>query len=150
MSALRAAREALTDEVRIFQIAMGVIAIAVADDAFVHPEPGTSAGDHLVGRLVPIAVALAAGLVFRRLRAGMRACVAIGFGALALGAGIADGVRHIVVATRSPATTSQPASRPSPELCLSSAADPVADTPDGTRRASAATPAARSSSFSPQ
>ena len=99
MSALRAAREALTDEVRIFQIAMAVIAVAVADDAFVHPEPGTSAGDHLVSGVIPIAVALAAGLVFPRLRAGMRACVAIGFGALALGAGIADGVRHIVVST---------------------------------------------------
>jgi uncharacterized protein len=94
---LRAARAAVTDEVRIFQIAMGVIAVAVADDAFVHPEPGTTAGDHLASGLIPIAVALGAALLYPRLRAGARACIAIGFGALGLDAGIVDGVRHIVL-----------------------------------------------------
>ena len=83
----------------MFQLAVGVIVIAVADDAFVHPEPGTSAGDHLASGLIPIAVALTAAVVFPRLRAGARACVALTFGALALAAGIVDGVRHVVINT---------------------------------------------------
>jgi uncharacterized protein len=87
----------MTTEVRIFRIAMGVIAVAVADDAFVHPEPGTSAGDHLASGLVPIAAALCAASVFPRLRAGARACVALAFGALALDAGVVDGIRHIAI-----------------------------------------------------
>jgi uncharacterized protein len=98
---LRAARRALTDPVRVFQISMGVIAVAVADDAFVHPEPGTSAGDHLASGLVPIAITLLAAAAYPRLRAGARACIALVFGALALEAGIVDGVRHIVVNTMS-------------------------------------------------
>ena len=76
-----------------------MIAIAVADDAFVHPEPGTSAGDHLASGLIPIAIALAAALAYPRLRAGVRACVALIFGALALEAGIVDGIRHVAINT---------------------------------------------------
>jgi uncharacterized protein len=99
--ALRAVRQALTDPVRVFQIAMGVIAVAVADDAFVHPEPGTTAGDHLASGLIPIAIALSAAVAYPRLRAGARACIALVFGALALVPGIADGVRHIAINTMS-------------------------------------------------
>ena len=99
--ALRAVRQALTDQVRVFQIAMAVIAVAVADDAFVHPEPGTTAGDHLASGLIPIAIALSAAVAYPRLRAGARACIAAVFGALALVAGIADGVRHIAINTMS-------------------------------------------------
>ena len=132
MSALRAAREALTDEVRIFQIAMAVIAVAVADDAFVHPEPGTSAGDHLASGLIPIAVALAAALVFPRLRAGVRACIALAFGALALDAGIVDGVRHIVINTISgDDVTACLSARRRSRPCRARRADPVAHTPTG-------------------
>ena len=40
-----------------FRAALAVIVVAVVDDAFVHPEPGTSAGDHLAGWLVPAAIA---------------------------------------------------------------------------------------------
>ena len=48
------------------------IVIAVADDAFVHPEPGTTAGDHLAGGLIPIAIALSATWAYPHLRSGTR------------------------------------------------------------------------------
>src|SRR5690349_18120071 len=66
-------------------------------DAFVHPEAGTSASDHLASGLIPIAIALLAMLAYPRLRAGVRGCIALVFGALALEAGIVDAVRHIMV-----------------------------------------------------
>ena len=90
-------REFVRDDVRLFQVAAAVIAIAVADDAFIHPEPGTSARDHLASGLIPIAIAVAGALAYPRLRAGLRACIALVFGALALEAGIVDGVRHAVL-----------------------------------------------------
>ena len=95
------AQELIRDRVRLFQVGAAVIAIAVADDAFVHPEPGTSAGDHLASGLIPIAIAVLAALVYPRLCAGVRACLALVFGALALDAGIVDGIRHIVINTMS-------------------------------------------------
>ena len=81
----------------IFRSAMAVVALAVADDAFVHPEPGVGAADHLASGLVPILIA--GGLAWRYpfLRAGARGAVAIVAGVLALTAGIADGVRHVLV-----------------------------------------------------
>jgi hypothetical protein len=69
----------------------GAAAPAAPHDAFVHPEPGTSAVDHLASGLIPIASALAAGVAYPRLRAGLRACIALMLGALALDAGIVDG-----------------------------------------------------------
>lgn len=93
------ARALLAYEVRFFELATAMFVIAVADDAFVHPEPGTSAGDHLASGVVPIAIALAAAVAYPHLRAGVRAGIAVIFGALALQAGIVDGVRHIVINT---------------------------------------------------
>ena len=61
----------LRDDVRLFQIGAAVIAIAVLDHAFVHPEPGTSAGDHLASGLIPTAITVLAALSYPRLR---RAC----------------------------------------------------------------------------
>jgi hypothetical protein len=84
-------------EIRLFRIAMAVVAIAVVDDAFVHREPGTSAGDHLLGAAVPVAVALGLVLAYPHLRAGLRGFAALTSGALAVTAGVADGVAHVVV-----------------------------------------------------
>ena len=91
----------MRDRVRLFQVGAAVIAIAVADDAFVHPEPGTSASDHLASGLIPIAIAVLAALAYPRLRVGLRACLALVFGALALDAGIVDGIRHVLINTAS-------------------------------------------------
>ena len=45
------------DGVTVFRAALAVVALAVADDAFIHPEPGVAAGDHLASGLVPLALA---------------------------------------------------------------------------------------------
>ena len=74
-----------------------MILLAVADDAFGHPEPGTGAADHLAGGLVPLAIGLGLVLAYPRLRAGLRAVAALVCGTLAVVAGVVDGYRHIAV-----------------------------------------------------
>jgi len=81
----------------VFRVALAFVALAVADDAFVHPEPGMAARDHLVSGLVPLTVAALLALAYPRLRAGARGATAIVAGVLALTAGVADGVRHVAV-----------------------------------------------------
>ena len=66
---------------RLFLLGTGVLALHIADDSFLQPQPGTSAGDHLAGGLVPIAALAAVVWAYPRLRAGAR-------GALALCAGL--------------------------------------------------------------
>ena len=43
-------------EYGLFLAGIGVIGIHVLDDNLLQPQPGTSAGDHLVSGLVPLAV----------------------------------------------------------------------------------------------
>ena len=50
-------------DVRVARLAIGVVALHVVDDNFLQPNPGTSAADHLVGGLVPLALLVAAGVV---------------------------------------------------------------------------------------
>jgi uncharacterized protein len=68
---------------------LAVIAAHVLDDNFLQPQPGTSAGDHLVSGLVPTAVLLGAAAAYPHLRAGLRAVLALTLGVLgiAIGAG---------------------------------------------------------------
>jgi hypothetical protein len=75
-------------EHRIFLAAVGVIALHVVDDSFLQPQPGTSAGDHLVSGLVPLAVLGPAALVYARLRGGARAATALILGVFGIVAGI--------------------------------------------------------------
>jgi uncharacterized protein len=72
----------------LFLIGVGVIAVHVIDDSFVQPQPGTSAGDHLVSGLVPLAVLGLAAAVYARLRGGARAAVALLCGVFGIVAGI--------------------------------------------------------------
>ena len=67
----------MRSEVALARIAIGVVALHVVDDNFLQPNPGTSAGDHLVGGLVPLALLVPAGAVYPRLRAGARATIAL-------------------------------------------------------------------------
>ena len=60
-------------EVLTVRGALAVILLAVADDAFVHPEAGTGPADHLASGLVPLAIGLGLVLAYPRLRAGIRA-----------------------------------------------------------------------------
>ena len=63
---------------------MGVLALHVADDNFLQPEPGVSAADHLVGGSVQFALLGLAAAAYHRGRAGVRATVALVVGVLAL------------------------------------------------------------------
>ena len=71
--------------------------VAVADDAFIHPEPGVAAADHLASGLVPLACAALLIALAPRLPDLLRGWLAIFAGALSIVGGVTDGVRHIVV-----------------------------------------------------
>ena len=69
----------------VFLVAVATIAGHVVDDSFVNPEPGMSAGDHLVSGLVPLALlGLAAWGFLRARRGGSRALVALVLGLFGL------------------------------------------------------------------
>jgi uncharacterized protein len=68
---------AVRSEVGLARIAMGVVALHVVDDSFLQPNPGTSAGDHLFGGLVPTALLVTAAALYGRIRAGSRATIAL-------------------------------------------------------------------------
>ena len=65
---------------RVFYAASAVVALHVADDNFLQPNPGVSARDHLVSGLVPILALLAAAAAYPRVRAGSRALIALSVG----------------------------------------------------------------------
>jgi len=71
-------------------LGIGVLALHVIDDSFLQPQPGTSAGDHLAGGLMPLALIAAAVVLYPRIRAGARATLALFFGVLALIMGTAE------------------------------------------------------------
>ena len=78
-SAARAATalRALCGESAVVRVANSRSALHVADDNFLQPEPGMSAGDHLVSGLVPLVLVAGAALVYGRVRAGARATLAL-------------------------------------------------------------------------
>jgi uncharacterized protein len=61
----------------LFLAGIGAIALHVLDDSFVQPQPGTSAGDHLVSGLVPLALLALSAWAYPRLREGSRAALAL-------------------------------------------------------------------------
>jgi dienelactone hydrolase len=65
-------------------LGIGVLALHVIDDSFLQPQPGTSAGDHLAGGLVPLGLIAVAAVAHPRARAGARGTLALLFGVLAL------------------------------------------------------------------
>jgi uncharacterized protein len=69
---------------------LAVIAVHVLDDNFVQPQPGMSAGDHLVSGLVPTAVLLGAAAAYPHLRAGLRAALALTLGLLGIVIGVSE------------------------------------------------------------
>src|SRR5918992_1882208 len=69
-------------ESALFLLGIGVVAVHILDDNFVQPQPGTGATDHLVSGLVPLAVIASAAAAHGRLRAGLRAALALLFGVL--------------------------------------------------------------------
>ncbi len=71
-------------------VAFAVIGVHILDDNFLQPQPGTSAADHLVSGLAPLAVLLVVATAYRRLRAGLRAVIAIIVGVLGAAAGAGE------------------------------------------------------------
>jgi dienelactone hydrolase len=69
---------------------LAVIAVHVLDDNFLQPQPGTSAGDHLVSGLVPTAILLGAAAAYPHLRAGLRATLALTLGLLGIVIGVGE------------------------------------------------------------
>jgi len=65
-----------------------MIALHVVDDSFLQPQPGTSAGDHLVSGLVPLALLGLAATAYPRVRGGARAAIALLTGVFGIVAGI--------------------------------------------------------------
>jgi hypothetical protein len=92
---LTAPRSRVVTETAVARVAIGLVALHVADDNFVQPEPGTSASDHLVSGLVPLSVLILAAWAYPRLRAGFRAAIAIALGVF----GIVVGVEAVYYAT---------------------------------------------------
>jgi dienelactone hydrolase len=72
---------------RLFLLGIAVIAVHVLDDNYIQPEPGTSAGDHLVSGLVPLSLLGLAAWGFPRLRGAWQGAMALTFGALGIAAG---------------------------------------------------------------
>jgi uncharacterized protein len=66
----------------VVRVALALVALHVVDDSFLQPEPGTSAADHLVGGLVPLALLAGAAALYGRARSGVRATLALLFGFL--------------------------------------------------------------------
>jgi len=88
-AAARAAA-ALRTEAGLARLALGVAALHVVDDNFIQPQPGTSAGDHLVGGLVQLAFFLLAAWAYPLLRPGARATLAIFVGIFVAVMGIGE------------------------------------------------------------
>lgn len=78
-------------ETMLFAGGAAAIALHIVDDNYVQPQPGTSAGDHLASGLVPVAILLAAALIYPRLQPTPRAVTAMTFGALGLAVGFPAG-----------------------------------------------------------
>ena len=72
----------------LVRLAILAIAVHVVDDNYLQPQPGTSAGDHLVSGLVPLAVLGLAAWGYRRLRGLWRGAIALVLGVIGIAAGI--------------------------------------------------------------
>ena len=94
-STLARAGAVVRTETGIVGLALGAVALHVADDNFLQPQSGTSAGDHLTSGLVPIAILLGVAAAYPRLPAQLRAATAMTFGALGLALGF-PGVYYLL------------------------------------------------------
>jgi uncharacterized protein len=73
---------------KLFRLAVAVIGLHIADDNFVNPEAGTSAGDHLASGLVPLALLALAAWGFPRLPGAGRGALALFLGPFGIATGI--------------------------------------------------------------
>jgi uncharacterized protein len=81
-------RRSWSRETVVVLVALALIALHVIDDNFLQPQPGTSAGDHLVSGLVPLALLGLAAWAYPRLRGGRRGALALLLGVLGILGGV--------------------------------------------------------------
>jgi hypothetical protein len=81
---------AVRTETGLARIALGIAALHAADDNFFQPEPGTSAGDHLVGGLLQVALFLAFAWGYPRMRPGLRGTLAVFVGLFVVVMGVGE------------------------------------------------------------
>jgi hypothetical protein len=67
----------LRTEVRLFPLALLLLAAHVVDDRFLQPQPGTSAADHLISGLVPLTLLGLAAWAYPRAKGGARGAIAL-------------------------------------------------------------------------
>jgi fermentation-respiration switch protein FrsA (DUF1100 family) len=91
---LRERVAAAETETKVAVSAFAAIALHVLDDTVFQPEPGTSAADHLVSGLVPVALLVGAAVLYPRVRPGLRAVLAIVLGLLALPIGATEAIYY--------------------------------------------------------
>jgi alpha/beta superfamily hydrolase len=84
------AAETLRTQAGLARLAIGLLALHVADDSFVQPQPGTGAADHLVSGLVPLALLVALAARYGQIRAGLRGATAIALGLFGIVAGLGE------------------------------------------------------------
>ena len=77
----------LLTEAGLAQAALALVALHLVDDAFLQPEPGLSAGDHLPS-LLPVALVATVAVAYRRLRPGARASWALSLGSFGIASGV--------------------------------------------------------------
>jgi uncharacterized protein len=77
-------------ESALFLFATGAIAIHVLDDNFLQPRSGTSARDHLISGLVPLAALALAAAAYPHFRPGFRAAIALTLGVLGIVGGAGE------------------------------------------------------------
>ena len=92
----RAPEGRASGEVLLAQLGLVLIAAHVIDDNFVQPQPGTSAGDHLVSGLVPTIALLLFAAFYGRMRTGLRATLAVVVGLFGVTSGIGEAVYYTV------------------------------------------------------
>ncbi|HET7554185.1 MAG TPA: CocE/NonD family hydrolase [Gaiellaceae bacterium] len=86
-SSLRERAGAARVETKVAAAGLAAVGVHVLDDSFFQPEPGTSAADHLVSGLGPVAVLAVAAMAYPRLRPGFQAALAIVLGLFGVVAG---------------------------------------------------------------
>jgi hypothetical protein len=84
----------LQRERTVFTVAAGIVALHIVDDSFLQPPPGTSAADHLLSGLVPVAAIGGAAAVYGALRAGLRALLCLTLGAVGIIIGASEAGYH--------------------------------------------------------
>ena len=77
------------DDVALARIGLAAVGLHLFDDAFIQPEAGTSAGDHLVSGGALLALLALFGVLYPRLRRATRGWLAGSIGLLAFGAALA-------------------------------------------------------------